>query len=59
MRGTRGAMRVKTSQGMVPAAVGVVESSDGFAALRAEKDDFVAGLDAGNLRYIKHRSDPC
>ena len=33
---------------------GVVESSDGFAALRAEKDNLVAVLDAGNLCHVNH-----
>ena len=47
-------MRVKISQGMVPAASAWSKADDGFAALRAENDNFVAGLDAGNLRDIEH-----
>ena len=32
----------------------MVESSDGFAALRAEKDDFVAVCYAGNVAHVKN-----
>jgi hypothetical protein len=51
-------MRVKTSQGIVPAGFGVVEGRygfvAGFAALHAQNHHLVAGLDAGNLRDVKN-----
>ena len=34
---------------------GVVLRADGLAALRADQDHLIAGLDAGNLRDIENR----
>ena len=55
MRGTRGADARENFPGNGARGCGVVEGGDGFAALRAENHDLVAGCDAGNLRHIQNR----